>query len=401
MGFGQLQGGAAAHAADHRQDAAVIDTASHARASAAAAPGGGRSVPVRIDSISKRFGDFPALSQTRLELAAGEFFTLLGPSGCGKTTLLRILAGFLRQDTGHIWFGDRLIDDVPPNRRNTGMVFQNYAIFPHLTVRENIAYGLKARGLPAAEIERRVARVLAMTHLQGLIARKPQELSGGQQQRVVLARTIVIEPEVLLMDEPLSNLDAELRVHLRREIRALQREIGVTTIYVTHDQEEALSLSDRIAVMQRGRIEQVGTPSKIYSEPATRFVAGFVGESNFLPAQRRGEALADGTVSFRTPGGVFAVPAGRVHGDDAAVVIGFRPHQAHLCAPGADASLSGEVIDAIYTGDSVRHVIRVAEGCDVVCLMLTSGDMPMPRVGERVGVRVAPSSLTAFPGTTG
>ena len=376
----------------------MIDDRFQARPPAASsALGNGRSTPVRIESISKRFGDYAALAQADLRLAAGEFFTLLGPSGCGKTTLLRILAGFLRQDSGHVWFGERMVDEVPPHRRNTGMVFQNYAIFPHLTVRDNIAYGLKARGVAPKEIEARVANVLAMTHLEKLVDRKPQELSGGQQQRVVLARTIVIEPDVLLMDEPLSNLDAELRVHLRTEIRALQRKIGVTTIYVTHDQEEALSVSDRIAVMQRGRIEQVGTPREIYDEPATRFVAGFVGESNFLPGTLAGEPSNDGILRFATPGGVVAVPTSRVRGNAASVAIGFRPHQTRLRPPGEGATLEGEVVDAIYTGSSVRYVVRLAEGCEVTSLLLISDDAPSPRVGERVGLQVAASALTAFP----
>ena len=244
------------------------------------------STSVTIEALSKRFGDFAAVDDVTLRIAPGEFFTLLGSSGCGKTTLLRIIAGFLRQSAGRILFDDRPIDDVPAHRRNTGMVFQNYAIFPHLSVAQNIAYGLKARGMARDEIDRRVARMLAMTRLDALAARKPRALSGGQQQRVVLARAVVIEPELLLMDEPLSNLDAEMRVHLRQEIRALQRQIGVTTIYVTHDQEEALTLSDRIAVMRAGRIEQLGSPHEVFNEPATRFVAGFIGESNFLAARR-------------------------------------------------------------------------------------------------------------------
>jgi len=358
-----------------------------------------RSTPVRIEALGKRFGDFSALQGIDLALAEGEFFTLLGSSGCGKTTLLRIVAGFLRQDAGRVWFGERPIDEVPPHRRNTAMVFQNYAIFPHLTVYDNIAYGLRTRSVPERKIEARVARLLAMMHLEGLARHRPQQLSGGQQQRVVLARALVIEPEVLLMDEPLSNLDAELRASLRNEIRSLQRVIGVTTLYVTHDQEEALSLSDRIGVMQRGRIEQVGTPNEIFNEPATRFVAGFVGQSNFVPARRSGALRADGTVGFETPGGTLSVLAARIRGGGERAVLGFRPHQVRIGALGEGAALSGEVLDVIYTGATVSYVIRVAEGCEVTCLSLTAHDAAEKRVGERVGLQVPAAAITAFSGS--
>jgi len=356
------------------------------------------STPVSIEALCKRFGDFTALQDVSLALAEGEFFTLLGSSGCGKTTLLRIVAGFLKQTSGQVRFGDRSIDDVPAHRRNTGMVFQNYAIFPHLTVRDNIAYGLHARHLPAAEIERRVARMLAVTRLDELAHRRPKELSGGQQQRVVLARAVVIEPDVLLMDEPLSNLDAEMRVHLRNEIRALQRKIGVTTIYVTHDQEEALSLSDRIAVIQHGRIEQVGTPHEIFNEPATRFVAGFIGESNFVPARRTGETARDETVAFVVPGGArLRVPVRRLRNGDEAMSLAFRPHQVRLGPPTNGAALNGEVIDAIYTGASVRYSVRIDPDCDVTCLALLGEDIVPLAIGARVGVHVPADAITAFP----
>jgi ABC-type Fe3+/spermidine/putrescine transport system ATPase subunit len=354
------------------------------------------STPVRLEALTKHYGEVQALEAVDLAIDQGEFFTLLGPSGCGKTTLLRIVAGFVRQRSGHVWFGDRLLDRVPPHRRNTGLVFQNYAIFPHLTVHDNIAYGLRTRRLAEAEVRRRVARMLSITHLEGLAHRRPQELSGGQQQRVVLARTVVIEPDVLLMDEPLSNLDAELRVRLRNEIRGLQRQIGVTTLYVTHDQEEALSLSDRIAVMHHGRIEQVGTPHEVFNAPATRFVAGFIGESNFLPGQRTGEPRADGMVAFAAPGGTVTVPATRVRTDEASVVLAFRPHQVRLRRAGEDGDLRGEVVDAIYTGATVRYVVRLAPACDLTCLALTGDDLQAPRIGERVALQVPPSAVLAF-----
>lgn len=359
------------------------------------------STPVRIEGLSKRFGDIVALDSVDVAIAEGEFFTLLGSSGCGKTTLLRIVAGFLKQTSGRVLFSEVCIDDVAAHRRNTGMVFQNYAIFPHLSVIDNIAYGLRARGLGRAEIDGRVARMLSMTRLDGLAHRKPRELSGGQQQRVVLARAVVIEPDVLLMDEPLSNLDAQMRVHLRNEIRALQRQIGVTTIYVTHDQEEALSLSDRIAVMRHGRIEEIGTPHEIFNEPATRFVAGFIGESNFLPARRAGDADARGLVPFETPGGGrLFVPAERVRGAAGMMALAFRPHQVRLHADRGESHLRGEVVDALYTGASVRYTVEIHPGSEVSCLaLMVSGVRPL-EVGQKVSLSVPSAALAAFPEAT-
>ncbi len=222
------------------------------------------------------------LDGVSLAVASGAFFTLLGPSGCGKTTLLRCVAGFLAPDAGSIHVGGTRIDTLPAHRRDIGMVFQDYAVFPHLTVAENVGFGLKARGMPKAEIAARVAESLATVRLDGFGARLPEALSGGQQQRVGLARAMAIRPRLLLMDEPLSNLDAKLRVELREDIRDIQQRLGITTIYVTHDQEEALAVSDRICVMHAGRIEQVATPFELYRHPATRFAAGFVGEMNFF-----------------------------------------------------------------------------------------------------------------------
>lgn len=236
---------------------------------------------VIIRDAVKRYGDFTALCGVSLDIREGEFFTLLGPSGCGKTTLLRMIAGFNSIEGGDFFFGSRHINDVPAHKRDIGMVFQNYAIFPHLTVRENVAYGLKARKIPAAQIKPQVDEALDLVQISHLADRKPSELSGGQQQRVALARAFVIEPSVLLMDEPLSNLDAKLRVQMRSVIKKLQRRLGITTIYVTHDQEEALAISDRIAVMKDGRIMQIGTPSEIYAKPQNPFVAGLYRRQQF------------------------------------------------------------------------------------------------------------------------
>src|SRR4051812_28834768 len=237
---------------------------------------------IRIAGVSRTFGALAAVDDIALDIANGEFFTLLGPSGCGKTTLLRMVAGFCDLDRGAIHFGDRRIDTLPPHRRNAGMVFQNYAIFPNLSVADNVAYGLRARGVVRKDIAARVARALALVHLDAYGERWPHQLSGGQLQRVAIARCLVIEPAVLLLDEPLSNLDAKLRVEMRAEIRQLQQQLKITAIYVTHDQEEALAMSDRIAVMRAGKLEQVATPQEIYRAPATPFVAEFMGTTNLL-----------------------------------------------------------------------------------------------------------------------
>ncbi len=239
-------------------------------------------VSIRAVDVTKRFGQVVALDQVNLEIRQGEFFTLLGPSGCGKTTFLRTIAGFELVDEGRIYFDEEDVTYVPPHKRDTGMVFQNYALWPHMTVYDNIAYGLRVRKLPKEEIDRRVKWALKLVHMEGFERRRPHQLSGGQQQRVALARALVIHPRVLLLDEPLSNLDAKLRIEMRSEIRRLQRELGITTIYVTHDQEEALAISDRIAVMSGGRVMQVGPPEEIYLRPANRFVADFIGRGTFL-----------------------------------------------------------------------------------------------------------------------
>lgn len=237
---------------------------------------------VRLSNISKKFGDFVAVKDINLTINDGEFFSLLGPSGCGKTTLLRLIAGFYVPTTGSIFFDDRDVSYLPVNKRSTAMVFQNYALFPHMTVFENVAFGLKARKVPKLEIKDRVARSLELVSLSGMENRKVTQLSGGQQQRVALARAIVIEPKILLLDEPLSNLDAKLRRETREQIQRLQSELKITTIYVTHDQEEALTLSDRLALLNEGICQQVGTPYQIYNQPSNIFVAQFIGRSNLL-----------------------------------------------------------------------------------------------------------------------
>ena len=244
-----------------------------------------QSIEGRTENLRKQFGDVQAVKDANLHIAKGEFYTFLGPSGCGKTTLLRMLAGFTSADSGSIYFDDQIVNDIPPWKRNVGMVFQNYALWPHMNVFENIAFGLRERGIAKSEIQGRVERSLKMVNLEGHDKRRPSQLSGGQQQRVALARTLVTEPGLLLLDEPLSNLDAKLRVQMREELLRLQRELGITTIYVTHDQEEALITSTRIAVMSEGEIIQEGTPREIYELPYTKSVADFVGTSNLFSAK--------------------------------------------------------------------------------------------------------------------
>lgn len=260
---------------------------------------------IRLESVTRSYGSVRAVDDVSLTVDDGEFFTLLGPSGCGKTTLLRMIAGFTDVERGSIWFGERRIDAVPAHQRNTGMVFQSYAVFPNLTVAGNVAYGLRARKVGRAETDARVARALASVQLGTFGERWPHELSGGQLQRVAIARSMVIEPAVLLFDEPLSNLDAQLRMHMRVEIRQLQQQLGLTAVYVTHDQEEALAISDRIAVMRAGRVEQVGPPEAIYRTPGTAFVAEFMGSTNMLPG--RIETVEGAEVAVRAAGAVFRV----------------------------------------------------------------------------------------------
>src|SRR6266545_4572184 len=263
---------------------------------------------VSIKNLTKQFGETPVLKKISLQIESQELFFLLGPSGCGKTTLLRTIAGFYQPDDGELLFGEKSMAGVPPHQRNTGMVFQNYALWPHLTVAQNVAYGLDVRAVTAAEKKQRVAEALEIVQMEKYAARTPNQLSGGQQQRVALARALVIKPDVLLLDEPLSNLDAKLRLEMREEIRRIHGQTRITTIYVTHDQKEALSLATRLAVLRDGVIEQVGDPRTVYREPANRFVADFIGETNWLS----GEIVNrdDGRIEVKTDAGVLHAPGG-------------------------------------------------------------------------------------------
>ena len=278
------------------------------------------SVGIHFEHIVKKYGENVIIPDLNLDVKEGEFFTLLGPSGCGKTTLLRMVAGFNSIEGGTIAFNGKVINDIAPNKRNIGMVFQNYAVFPHMTVRENVAFGLENRHLPKNEIKKRVDEILETVKITQYADRLPERLSGGQQQRVALARAIVIKPDVLLMDEPLSNLDAKLRIEMRNAIRQIQNSVGITTIYVTHDQEEAMAISDRIAVMSGGVIQHVSTPKNIYQRPANQFVANFIGRSNTLSAR-----YAQGALHF---GNGYVTPydnCGSAPAED--VLVAVRPEE--------------------------------------------------------------------------
>ena len=319
-----------------------------------------KKVRVEFEKVSLAYGKTRVLTEVSITIEPGEFFALLGPSGSGKSTLLRLLAGFLRPQAGAIRVGGEDLTRVPPWERDIGMVFQNYALWPHMTVRQNVAFGLEERRLPRAEVERRATAALELVGLGEFGARRPGQLSGGQQQRVALARTIAVEPKVLLLDEPLSNLDAKLRIYMRAELLALQRKLGITTIFVTHDQEEALSISDRVAVLDQGVIQQVGTPIELYDTPANRFIAHFVGTINLLQGSLR---TADGGTVFHSEAlGVFALAGGAASAGP--VEIAIRPHAMQLAAPGAPLDngrswLDGTVAEREFLGEFVRYNVKV------------------------------------------
>jgi iron(III) transport system ATP-binding protein len=356
-------------------------------------------VAVFLDHVSKHFGATAAVDDVSLEIGAGELFFLLGPSGCGKTTLLRMLAGFVRPDTGQIRFDKDDVTDTPPRLRDAGMVFQTYALWPHLTVARNVAYGLQVQGMSTAEIGERVARVLDLVRLAGFGDRKPTQLSGGQQQRVALARALVVEPRVLLLDEPLSNLDARLRDEMREEIRRLHAEIGLTTVYVTHDQKEALALADRLAVMRSGKVVQVGAPAVVYERPTDIFVAGFLGEINLVPGVVRDTDPAG--CHIETALGVLtAVAPAKAPAVGARVDCAIRPHALSTNAP-ADAAnrIIGTVEHTAFLGDVVQLRVVTADGTRLAVTTLPRSDMQLS-AGSPIALTAAPRQvalLTAGP----
>jgi len=317
------------------------------------------SVGIALESVSKRFGDAVAVDDVSLEIGEGEFFSMLGPSGCGKTTTLRMIAGFERPDEGRILLQGEDVTSVFSNRRPVNMVFQQYALFPHMSIYDNVVFGLKVKGVPRQEHRARVLDMLRVVELEGLEKRRPRQLSGGQQQRVALARALVLNPDILLLDEPLSNLDAKIRVQVRAEIRKLQKELGITTIYVTHDQEEALSLSDRVAVMRDGRILQVASPKTLYERPVNRFVADFVGTNNFIAGvcRERGPERA----AVETALGVLHGRAAEAVGPGARCVIAVRPENVALGGAGENG-VDGRITFAAYLGNTLRYDVETARG---------------------------------------
>ncbi|MGE0846250.1 MAG: ABC transporter ATP-binding protein [Flavobacteriaceae bacterium] len=354
---------------------------------------------VALKDMVKRFGSFTAVHRMSLDIPEGSFVTLLGPSGCGKTTTLRIVAGLLDPSEGEITIKGRRVNDVPIHRRNLGLVFQNYALFPHKTVGDNVAFGLKYRGVARDEAARRVKQALELVQLPHTIDRFPKQLSGGQQQRIALARAIVIEPDVLLLDEPLSALDANLREDMRVELKRIQHRIGVTTIFVTHDQSEALAMSDSIVVMSNGRVEQVGEPEEVYNRPASEFVARFLGASNIVPARCVGVSAKEVALEAGGIGRVVvpAAQASRVTDEGAAKLV-VRAEKLFLEKPGASAngaiSVDGVVETVDYQGQAARYFVRIG---DLQMQAINMIDGKPFEEGAKVSVRLRPRDCSALP----
>ena len=344
---------------------------------------------VVITGLHKRYGDVAAVDGLDLEVKPGELVSLLGPSGCGKTTTLRLVAGFLKPEAGEVWVGERCLSSpttvIPPERRRMAMIFQSYALWPHMTVAQNVAYGLRWSGVPRSDRDRRVHEMLKVVQLPGYESRYPGELSGGQQQRVAVARALVVEPEILLLDEPLSNLDASLREEMRFEIRRLHEAFNITTLYVTHDQGEAMVISDRVAVLERGRVAQIGSAEDLFEAPRTRFVAEFIGKTNLVEGRAEdAETFTRGRLRLR-------IPAARLT-PGASTVLSIRPHQIELraapspAAPASRDAVSGIVLRASYLGEAVDYQVQV-DDTDVV-LRVAGPAAPRFRSGEAVSLRV-------------
>jgi len=357
---------------------------------------------VRLINLKKSFGETEAVKDVNLIIERGDFFTFLGPSGCGKTTILRMIAGFTRPDSGGILFDGKEISDVPPWKRDVGMVFQNYALWPHMSVFENVAFGLKERSLPKSMVQEKTRKALVMVNLEGLEKRRPSELSGGQQQRVALARTLVIEPRLLLLDEPLSNLDAKLRIQMRHELVRIQRDLGITSIYVTHDQEEALTLSTRIAVMSKGRVVQVGAPKEIYEDPKSQEVADFVGTSNFFNA--RVAEWMDDQARVQTEEGFHltveeqdksSLPVG------SNILLNIRPESINLSLSGKvqteENRIKGTVKTSAYIGSLVQYEVEVSTGKRVKVNVVNPRKKTLFKEGDKVTLVFSPEDVVAIP----
>ncbi len=341
---------------------------------------------VRLDGVTKRFDDVVAVDRLSLEIPRGSFFALLGPSGCGKTTTLRMIGGFEEPDEGVIYLGDQPVTGLPPYKRDVNTVFQSYALFPHLSIFENVAFGLRRRRVDRDQVKGRVREILGLVDLAGTEGRKPRQLSGGQQQRVALARALVNNPQVLLLDEPLGALDLKLRKQMQLELKRIQSEMGITFVHVTHDQEEAMTMADAIAVMNRGRIEQLGRPSELYERPQTSFVARFLGASNLLPG-----AVDDaGTVRLRSGAVIHVTDALPTHGTP--VAVGIRPEKLRLDGGGETNRLAGTVKELSYVGVATQYVVDTADGALAVYVQNSEPNARAVAPGAAVELSFAPES---------
>ncbi|MEY9214014.1 ABC transporter ATP-binding protein [Thermobifida halotolerans] len=359
---------------------------------------------ISLEGVGKVYrsghGTITAVQRIDLEIQQGEFFSLLGPSGCGKTTTMRMIAGFEEPTSGTVRLAGRDVTGVPPNRRDVNMVFQSYALFPHMTVADNVAFGLRRRKVPAAEIRTRVAEMLELVELSDRARHKPTQLSGGQQQRVALARALVNRPSALLLDEPLGALDLKLRQAMQLELKRIQREVGITFVYVTHDQGEALTMSDRIAVMNKGVVEQLGTPAQIYETPATRFVAGFIGTSNILTGAVHGVADGHARIDYGDDQHVLAHADGAAPGVD--LILTVRPEKIHLGVEKPNETLSrihGTVREVVYLGSTTHYTVRTVDDTEIVVFQQNSSDASnLAERGDTVWLSWRPEHSYVLPG---
>jgi spermidine/putrescine transport system ATP-binding protein len=359
-----------------------------------------KEIDVRLERVTKQFGDVAAVDDLSLDIEEGEFFSMLGPSGCGKTTTLRMIGGFEDPTYGTVYLGGRDVTDLPPYKRDVNTVFQSYALFPHLNVFENVAFGLRRRKVGKDEVGTRVKDALKLVDLVGFEERKPPQMSGGQQQRVALARALVNHPKVLLLDEPLGALDLKLRKQMQLELKRIQQEVGITFIYVTHDQEEAMTMSNRFAVMRQGRIEQLGAPEDVYENPATEFVAGFLGASNLLEGEMKETTDGEATVSLAA-GPVVKVPSARIPSDaGSALKVGVRPEKITITAGERDPDpalnhIGGTVAMTTYIGVSHQYKVEAAGGAVLTAYVQNLGAEEAPRQGEQVTLSWKPEHTFA------
>jgi spermidine/putrescine transport system ATP-binding protein len=345
-----------------------------------------RSADIRLETITKEFDDVVAVDGISLTIESGQFFALLGPSGCGKTTTLRMIGGFEEPTSGSIYLGDQDVVGLPPYKRNVNTVFQSYALFPHLSIFENVAFGMRRQGVRGAQLAGRVREILGLVDLEGMEKRKPRQLSGGQQQRVALARALVNKPDVLLLDEPLGALDLKLRKQMQLELKTIQHDVGITFVHVTHDQEEAMTMADTIAVMNKGRIEQLGPPNELYENPRTAFVAGFLGVSNLLPG------IAAGPDAIRLDGGSeVRVSPGALSGRTGRVAVGIRPEKIRV-GDGQVNTLSGNVFERAYVGVATQYVVDTPAGRLMVYLQNLEPGAGMAAPGDPITVGFDPEA---------